>query len=292
MKILTLTNKLKVDIQDDFNKAFAFIKENIPNAEFDLTSKQVSFRLEDVRPNTIQYHDQYSVVIYAFDDKSQDKWNSDSWLQTARLVLIELCTGKEQKKADYIWKDISHELMHAFCKLTNTEDVMDTYLHNDEPRSPDGNFARQFKLLRPNIYKLFPPMNTATIQRSASTKKQTLGKLTATNGSSIFSCNTLELPWLGNKSNVSCIPKGIYDVIFTTSKKFPNGSYEVQKVLNRSGIRLHVGNYYNDIEGCILLGTSRADINKDGEIDVTNSKVAVTAFEGFFNRKPFTLIIT
>ena len=44
---------------------------------------------------------------------------------------------------------------------------------------------------------------------------------------------------------------------------------------NRSEILIHKGNYYTDILGCILIGSDLADINKDGLLDVTNSKNSV-----------------
>lgn len=155
MKILVLTHKLKVEIKDSLNECLIFLRENIPSAVFEVDYKEVDYALPNVRMNTLQYHGQYQVVLYAFDRKSQKKNNSDSWQQTKDMVLIQLCTGKEEKP--YIWADMAHEMMHAFAKLSNSPDVMDSYEENDNPRSKTGNFAKQFKLL--NLSKLFP-MNT------------------------------------------------------------------------------------------------------------------------------------
>lgn len=39
----------------------------------------------------------------------------------------------------------------------------------------------------------------------------------------------------------------------------------------RTYILIHPGNFYTDIEGCILVGSDLSDINADGLIDVINS---------------------
>jgi len=296
MKILILTNKLKIDIKPHVVKWIDFLKENIEEAVIDVTYKEVPYLIDAVRPNTLQYNDQYPVVMYAYDRLDQrPNSTSNAWLQTARMVLIHLATGKIEQNVDYIWKDIAHEYNHGLCFLTGTKDVMDTYLHNDDPRHADGNFARQFKLLKPNLYKIFPqstPLREVSIKRNKSTSKQTLGTLTAKNGAATFSCNTLELPDLQNKSNVSCIPKGKYECKYTYSPKFKKNTYEVTKVPTRSGIRIHSANYYSDLLGCIALGSGLSDLNKDGSLDVINSRNTITLFEEFMQRKDFSLVIT
>ena len=35
-----------------------------------------------------------------------------------------------------------------------------------------------------------------------------------------YLCHTIELPWLNNKRNVSCIPEGAYEVVPRFSKRF------------------------------------------------------------------------
>jgi hypothetical protein len=55
--------------------------------------------------------------------------------------------------------------------------------------------------------------------------------------------------------------------------------------------RIHSGNFFSDSEGCIMLGKAVSDINKDGEPDVTESRVTILAFETFFGQKSFTLIV-
>lgn len=86
-----------------------------------------------------------------------------------------------------------------------------------------------------------------------------------------FRCHTLELPYLDNQSSISCIPQGTYECFKRVSGK--NGNvFELRNVVGRSYIQCHSGNYTSQIEGCILVGDSHSDINKDGLPDVTNSK--------------------
>ena len=67
---------------------------------------------------------------------------------------------------------------------------------------------------------------------------------------------TLELPWLGNRRRVSCIPCGEYVMERIESPKFGE-VYEIQGVENRSEILIHKGNNVDDTSGCILVGSSR-----------------------------------
>lgn len=92
----------------------------------------------------------------------------------------------------------------------------------------------------------------------------------------IFECKTLELPWKENKNKVSCIPAGSYILTHRTSKKFNYPHFILSDTGSRIAILIHAGNYSSQIEGCILVGDSFADINKDGLIDVTNSKVTLS----------------
>lgn len=66
-------------------------------------------------------------------------------------------------------------------------------------------------------------------------------------------CHTLELPWLGNVRERSCIPTGEYSVIRAESPKFGR-CYYIKDVPGRDGILIHVGNTLKDTRGCILPG--------------------------------------
>lgn len=118
---------------------------------------------------------------------------------------------------------------------------------------------------------------------------ETIGELNAVNGQATFKCETLELPWKDNQHNVSCVPKGKY---YCTLQKFHSVyRYELSPTDPRTGIFMHEGDLYTNTLGCILLGVHPADINGDGQIDVTNSTPTVENFIAFFGGRPFTLII-
>jgi hypothetical protein len=96
-----------------------------------------------------------------------------------------------------------------------------------------------------------------------------VGRLTLSG--SAFQCFTLELPWLENEANVSCIPKGTYKAFKRISQR--NGSvFELRNVPQRSSIQCHGGNYTRQIQGCILVGSSVTFLDADTIPDVTNSK--------------------
>lgn len=117
---------------------------------------------------------------------------------------------------------------------------------------------------------------TGLIKRELSDSKQTLGTLQILNsvGDEVFKTDTLELADLGNKPQVSCIPKGIYDVLkVPPTSAIPYLHLAIQNVPNRSGICIHTGNYNSQIRGCVLVGKGYGDMNGDGELDIKNSKV-------------------
>ena len=82
---------------------------------------------------------------------------------------------------------------------------------------------------------------------------------------------TLELPWLENRGNVSCIPAGTYEYFARKSHK--NGNVlELRGVEDRKYIQIHAGNYTSQILGCILVGDGIKYLNNDSIPDITNSK--------------------
>jgi len=85
-----------------------------------------------------------------------------------------------------------------------------------------------------------------------------------------FNCLTLELPWLDNKINVSCIPAGVYEASLYNSPK--HGRVVLLKdVEGRTFIEIHSGNFTRQILGCILVGDSLKYLDDDDTLDVTNS---------------------
>jgi hypothetical protein len=119
----------------------------------------------------------------------------------------------------------------------------------------------------------------ATITREKFTDKQTLGTLVLNDdeGNKLFTCKTLELAWNENKKNESCIPLGDYKVAPRQSAKY-NKHFHILDVPGRTFILIHVGNYYTQTKGCILVGRGIADINGDSYKDVTSSKDTLKKF--------------
>lgn len=136
-------------------------------------------------------------------------------------------------------------------------------------------------------------MDNVAIRRVSDNAVQTLGVLTYLNSdNSLFVCKTLELPWKGNTSKISCIPTGIYECKYTFSPSFKKFTYEVLSVPNRAGIRIHSANSYTQLLGCIALGSALKDINLDGQQDVIHSGNTILKFEETMKHKPFILTIS
>lgn len=64
-------------------------------------------------------------------------------------------------------------------------------------------------------------------------------------------CFTIELPWLNNKSQISCIPEGRYELQKRYSEKYKH-HIEVKPVAKRSYILIHPANdAKKELKGCI-----------------------------------------
>ncbi len=96
-------------------------------------------------------------------------------------------------------------------------------------------------------------------------------------GTIIFSCKGLEPPDKHNQHNISCIPEGTYQVskeLSSEGHEYPH--FRVANVPNRGGILWHGGNYFKDTLGCLLVGNGFEDRNKDGVLDVLNSRATLS----------------
>ena len=92
----------------------------------------------------------------------------------------------------------------------------------------------------------------------------------------VFACKGLEPPDKNNANNISCILDGTYWVIKEeTSPHHDYPHFRVLNVPNRRGILWHGGNYFSDTLGCYLPGDSFGDRNKDGVLDVLNSRTTL-----------------
>jgi hypothetical protein len=80
-----------------------------------------------------------------------------------------------------------------------------------------------------------------------------------------LSLATIELPWLSNRVNVSCIPEGSYPILPYHSSHH-GLVYHIQHVPGRSSILIHVANTTADIEGCIGVGMKYGNISNPPSI--------------------------
>jgi len=110
-------------------------------------------------------------------------------------------------------------------------------------------------------------------------EKQVLGDCAITdNGKSLFEAKSLERADNNNQRNISCIPSGEYLCVLEYSARFDCDLWEIKGVPNRSECKFHSANFWHSLNGCIALGTSYADIDKDSFRDVLNSKNTMKEF--------------
>ncbi|MDY0308163.1 MAG: DUF5675 family protein, partial [Desulfovibrionaceae bacterium] len=100
----------------------------------------------------------------------------------------------------------------------------------------------------------------------------------------VFSCFTLERPWLNNQRRVSCIPAGTYKGRVLPSPRFGIDLPELLDVPGRDQILIHPGNTIDDTEGCILIGLDR----DESEPRIMRSRKALAAlFEAIGDAREF-----
>lgn len=113
----------------------------------------------------------------------------------------------------------------------------------------------------------------------------------------VFNFRTLELPWKDNKKSISCIlpaPGSTADYLvikMPPTTKRPYEYFWVQDVPGRTSILWHPGNYTKQILGCCLPGEEHKDIDKDGILDITNTKETLKILTALMPPK-FKLTIT
>lgn len=113
----------------------------------------------------------------------------------------------------------------------------------------------------------------------------------------------IELPWRGNRPQVSCIPLGEYRCEIRYSPKHKMDVYGLQHVPGRSDIEIHPANFAGDVEkfmkaellGCIapcmLTGYLQNDHGKPQRAGLS-SKPAVAMLMAWADNEPLTLSIT
>lgn len=133
------------------------------------------------------------------------------------------------------------------------------------------------------------------LSRHETSHQGTFGTLATDSG---FKCYTGELPDNGNAPQISCIPTGVYPVLYV--KINGHWKYMLQNVPHRTSIEIHAGNYCgeppwfdSDVLGCILLGRSigylRSRTSSRYQKAVIDSKACVETFYKEMAGCPFEL---
>lgn len=133
----------------------------------------------------------------------------------------------------------------------------------------------------------------ALIERYESGDMGTFGALFAEG----FTCYTGELPWRDNKPEISCIPVGLYKVIWAMSPRLKRKTYRLVGVPGHSGVLIHSANLMGDaalgfksqLKGCIALGERLGSMDRQRALLV--SLPAVRRFEALMGERSFTLEI-
>lgn len=120
------------------------------------------------------------------------------------------------------------------------------------------------------------------LQRERMDAGSTTGRLIV---QGLLSCVTLELAWKDNQSGVSCIPAGEWH--FRRRYSQANGqevftgynpAKKVFDIAGRTLINIEKANYARQLRGCVALGVTVADLDKDGILDITESRIAFGQF--------------
>ncbi len=121
------------------------------------------------------------------------------------------------------------------------------------------------------------------VNRIFQNQNKTLSTCILTDGHQyVMSFKAIELPWRDNQRWISCIPPGDYPAKAIKRASRPN-EYAIwlPDVPSRSGILIHSGNFVRQLNGCIAPGTKFRDIDKDGIIDVTNSRYVMEGLKRY-----------
>jgi len=129
-------------------------------------------------------------------------------------------------------------------------------------------------------------MKKITQQRFFENDTRTLGRWTGD-----FICDCLELPGGGNEHNKNRIPAGEYLVKKFFSEHHQEMRYKLEDVPDRSGIEIDIANYPHELLGCVAIGKGFDDIDDDGQMELTHSKVTWESFMEVMNGEDFMLTI-
>ena len=101
----------------------------------------------------------------------------------------------------------------------------------------------------------------------------------------------IELPWLNNRRNVSCIPEGTYILKARYSQKFGHHLI-LENVKNRTLILIHPANdALKELRGCIAPVTCLSGIGKGTSSKNLLNKLVSKCYQAFDRNEVIRLII-
>lgn len=98
------------------------------------------------------------------------------------------------------------------------------------------------------------------------------------NGQPLFMCVAIERGDRDNQPMVGHVPRGMYPLVLEESPKFGKLLWELKEVPGRTECKIHVANFWRQLNGCIALGKRLKDLDKDGYYDVTDSANTLEEF--------------
>jgi hypothetical protein len=140
---------------------------------------------------------------------------------------------------------------------------------NDSPKKPSFIHTMKHIILLLSIMLplwLNAQSDKIEIQRKSISDQCIMGYLLVNNE---VTCYTLELPYIGNINGMSTIPAGQYTG-FVRDDGSKGWRIELDQVMGRENIQIHIGNYTAESIGCTLVGMG-ADLDK---CTVSDSKKA------------------
>jgi hypothetical protein len=114
----------------------------------------------------------------------------------------------------------------------------------------------------------------------------------------LFTCKTLELPWLNNQSGISCIRQDTYAAWVWFSRRFERNVLRLEDKHGRFNCLIHNGNFAGDVamglvshvQGCTLVGSGFSALDNGlgrSQLAIRNSSttldqlIALLAFEKY-----------
>lgn len=104
-------------------------------------------------------------------------------------------------------------------------------------------------------------------------------------------CYTIELPWLQNQRQISCVPEGKYQLRKRFSKKY-GWHIQLQNVANRDLILFHPANdALKELKGCIAPVTFITGIGKGSMSRKALKKLIEIVFNALQNKEEVRIVI-